>query len=42
MTWALLITGVVLLVAAGFVLRRQRLDALVFRAGRIRLVNSHS
>jgi hypothetical protein len=40
MTWALLITGVILLVAAGFVLRTQRLDTLVFRAGRIRFVQS--
>jgi hypothetical protein len=44
MTWtmAILISAVVLLTAAGFMLRRQRLDTLVFRAGRIRLVRSHS
>jgi hypothetical protein len=43
MTWttAILISAVVLLTAAGFMLRRQRLDTLVFRAGRIRLVRSH-
>ena len=37
MTLAILI-GAAILLSAGYVLRRQRLDTLDFRAGRIRLV----
>ena len=39
MTWAILI-GAAILLSAGYILRRQGLDTLEFRAGRIRLVQS--
>ena len=42
MTWPILISAAVLFSAAGFMLRRQRLDTLELRAGRIRLVRGQS
>ena len=41
MTFAVLI-GAAILLSAGYILRRQRLDTLEFRAGRIRLARSGS
>jgi hypothetical protein len=40
MTLAILISAAAVLFSAGYILRRQRLDTLEFRAGRIRLVRS--
>ena len=42
MTWPILISAAVLFSAAGFMLRRQRLDTLELRAGRIRLVRGQA
>lgn len=41
MTLAILI-GAAILLSAGYILRRQGIDTLEFRAGRIRLVRSDS
>ena len=40
MTLAILISAAAVLFSAGYILRRQRLDTLEFRGGRIRLVRS--
>jgi hypothetical protein len=42
MTFAILIGAAAVLFSAGYILRRQRLDTLEFRAGRIRLVQSRA
>jgi hypothetical protein len=41
MTWTILI-GAAILLSAGYILRRQGLDTLEFRAGRIRLVRGQT
>ena len=42
MTLAILISAAAVLFSAGYILRRQRLDTLEFRAGRIRLVRGQA
>jgi hypothetical protein len=42
MTLAVLIGAAAVLFSAGYILRRQRLDTLEFRAGRIRLVRGQA
>ena len=42
MTLAILIGAAAILFSAGYILRRQRLDTLEFRAGRIRLVRGQA
>lgn len=42
MTLAILVSAAVILFSAGYILRRQRLDALEFRAGQIRLVRDQA
>jgi hypothetical protein len=42
MTLAILISAAAVLFSAGYILRRQRLDTLEFRGGRIRLVQGQA
>ena len=42
MTFTILVGATAILFSAGYILRRQRLDALEFRAGQIRLVRDQA